>query len=243
MCAAVVAAFVLVQASCSRVPALVTLTAGGDGPPTLVLLHGYGSSAEDWVPFASTIAWPQPGRLVFPQGPDLYAPLAGPSGGRAWWALDLQARIPLGATMPDLSRTRPAGLQRATEAVVAQLGRLAQRPGGPVILGGFSQGAMVASEVAYRTSTPLAGLILLSGTPVDEATWRPGYGTRRGLPTFVAHGRWDPVLPFAASERMQREIAAAGGRVTWHPFDGRHEIPEDVVIALNEFLAGVRGTF
>jgi hypothetical protein len=28
-----------------------------------------------------------------------------------------------------------------------------------------------------------------------------------------------------------------------HPFDGRHEIPEDVVIALNEFLAGVRGTF
>jgi len=126
---------------------------------------------------------------------------------------------------------------------MALLKKLSRTPGGPVVLGGFSQGAMVASEAAYRTRLPLAGLVLLSGTPVDEQEWQSGYGQRRGLPVFVAHGRTDPVLPFSGSDRMQRNLAAAGNRVTWHPFDGGHEIPAEVVIALNQFLRELRQTF
>src|SRR5688572_20648935 len=36
-------------------PRLRTIVSGGGGPPTLVLLHGYGSSAEKWAPFTQTI--------------------------------------------------------------------------------------------------------------------------------------------------------------------------------------------
>jgi phospholipase/carboxylesterase len=157
--------------------------------------------------------------------------------------LELRAFIPPGGALPDLSRTRPPGLKPAADAVVALLKNLSRTPGGPLVLGGFSQGAMVASEVAYRTSVPLAGLVLLSGTPLDEQEWQSGYGQRRGLAVFVAHGRADPVLPFSGSERMRRELAAAGSRVTWHPFDGGHEIPAEVVIALNQFLRELRRTF
>ena len=39
---------------------------------------------------------------------------------------------------------------------------------------------------------------------------------------------------------MQQDLAAAGLRVTWIPFDGGHEIPAEVVASLNEFLRGVR---
>jgi phospholipase/carboxylesterase len=102
---------------------------------------------------------------------------------------------------------------------------------------------MVASEVAFRTDARLAALVLLSGTPADEQSWRRGYGERPGLPIFIAHGRTDPVFAFAGSERMQRELAAAGHRVTWLPFDGGHEIPAEVVIGLNRFLRDVRATF
>jgi len=112
--------------------------------------------------------------------------------------------------------------------------------GGGVVLGGFSQGAMVASDVAFRSTAHLTALVLLSGTPVDEAAWRRGYAARRGLPVFIAHGRDDAVLPFNGSERMQRDLAAAGLRVTWVPFDGGHEIPAEVVIALSQFLRAVR---
>ena len=55
------------------------------------------------------------------------------------------------------------------------------------------------------------------------------------MPVFLAHGRSDPVLPFAVAERFRAKLEAAGVRVTWVPFDGGHEIPAAVIIALNTF--------
>ena len=107
------------------------------------------------------------------------------------------------------------------------------------MLGGFSQGAMVSAEIAFRSDTPLKALILLSPTVVDEPSWRDGIPLRRGLPVFIAHGRQDEVLPFSASARLAETLRTAGLNVTWVPFDGAHDIPRPVVDALNEFLASV----
>jgi phospholipase/carboxylesterase len=217
-------------------PSLEVLTSGGSGPPTLVLLHGFGSSAEEWLPFTQTIEWPAPGRFVFPQAPGRTER----PGGRAWWPLELEPFSPTARDATELSRTRPPGLEPAAAAVTGLLRRLAWSPGGDIVLGGFSQGAMVASDVAFRSTARIAALVLLSGAPVDEASWHRGYPARRDLPVFIAHGRSDAVLPFTGSERMQRDLAAAGLRVAWVPFDGGHEIPAEVVVSLNAFLRAVR---
>ena len=71
------------------------------------------------------------------------------------------------------------------------------------MLGGYSQGAMVASEVAFQTDLEIAGLVLLSGTLVDEAAWERQFHTRRGAPVFLSHGRSDPVLPFEVADRFR----------------------------------------
>src|SRR5574339_949177 len=63
-------ALLLSAVGCSGPPKLATIVHVGDGPPTLVLLHGYGSSAERWMPFTQTIRWPATGRFVFPAGPE-----------------------------------------------------------------------------------------------------------------------------------------------------------------------------
>ncbi len=219
-----------------RHPPLVTLVHGGSGPPTLVLLHGYGLSAGKWVAFTDTIRLPPRGRFVFPQAPDPTVPPDGPVDGRGWWRLDLGSHLPPGGTIPDLSATRPPGIAAAAARVEDLLAELAWNPGGPLLLGGFSQGAMVAAQVAFLSDTPLAALVLLSGTPVDEATWVHALPRRRGLPVFLAHGRTDPTLSFALAERLRDELLAAGLAVTWYPFDGAHEIPAEVVTALNGFL-------
>ncbi len=225
--------------ACSRAPTLNVIIAGGNGPPTLVLLHGYSSSAEQWAPFTKTIQWPAHGRFVFPQGPEITVPPDGPAGGRAWWPLELGSHVPPGPSISDLSHTRPLGLRTAADLVVDLLTQIDRSPGGPVVLGGFSQGAMVASEVAFQRDTPLTALIILSGTVVDEESWRAHYASRKGLPVFMSHGRSDGVLPFAVADRMREDLEAAGMAVTWHPFDGGHEIPGEVVEALNAFLARV----
>jgi phospholipase/carboxylesterase len=112
-------------------------------------------------------------------------------------------------------------------------------PGGPIVLGGFSQGAMVASEVAFGSDARLRALVLLSGTLVDERTWERNFQMRRDMPVFLAHGRSDRMLPFAVADRFRTELEAAGLKVTWFPFDGGHEIPAAVVIELNKFLGAL----
>jgi len=235
-----VCTWLAIGAGCSRRPELTTLVYGGQGPPTLVLLHGFGSSAERWEPFTKTIRWPPGGRFVFPQGPDTIARTDGAPDGRAWWPLDLLSHIPPGQSLPDLSAARPAGLKVAASLVEDLIETLQRDPGGPIVLGGYSQGAMVASEVAFRSDVELRALVLLSGTPVDEASWERHFDRRRGTPVFLSHGRADQTLPFAAAERFRSKLEAAGVKVTWCPFDGGHEMPATVVIALNRFIEGLQ---
>lgn len=211
-----------------QVAALDAVVRGGDGPPSLVLLHGYGSNAGDWLQFEQKLQVPQNGRLVFPQGP-----MRGPNGARGWWWLNIEGHVPPGERYPDFSTATPAGLKVASQLVRTLLAKVP----GPIVLGGFSQGAMLSADIAFQTDQPLAGLVLLGGTTVNEAAWADRFPGRRRLPIFIAHGRQDAVLPFATMERFQERLKATGLDVTWYPFDGGHAIPDEVITAMNAFLA------
>jgi len=212
----------------------------GSGRLPVVLLHGYGSSPREFLPFTATIQLPGQGRFVFAEAPEETRPPDGPIGGRAWWRLDLATYRARPETMPDLSRAHPEGLVRSTRTIRTLMeeveGRLGSRPN-QTVLGGFSQGAMISADIAFRTDEPLRALILLSGTFVDEARWTQAMPARRGLPVFIAHGRQDDVLRFDSASRLAEAMRRAGLQVTWVPFDGGHEIPASVVTELNRFLA------
>jgi len=219
---------------------LTVIHSGGKGPPNLMLLHGYGSAAEQWLPYAHTITLGANGRFLFPQGPEGISRNDGLVEGRAWWNLDLAAHLRPGKLGVDLTSEDPAGLERAANLVRRSLAREGNSTAHPFILGGFSQGAMVSCQVAFTSDEPLAALLILSGTPADRAGWRGQMGRRNGLPVFMSHGRDDNILPFDLAERLRTEIVSAGLVVTFVPFDGGHEIPGEVVVALNKFLAGLK---
>jgi phospholipase/carboxylesterase len=214
-----------------QVSALSAIVRGGAGPPSLVLLHGYGSNAGDWLQFEHKLQVPQNGRLVFPQGP-----LRGPNGARGWWWLNIEGHVPPGERYPDFSTANPGGIKVASRLVRNLLNDVP----GPIMLGGFSQGAMLSAEIAFQTDQDLAALVLIGGTTVNESAWAERFPGRRAMPIFIAHGRQDAVLPFATMERFQSRIKAAGLDVTWFPYEGGHEIPDEVIAAVNAFLAGVR---
>ena len=217
---------------------------GGGRGPVLVLLHGFGAPADDLVDLADSIPIPSGMRLVFPGAP-LELPQLGPSA-RAWWMVDLlelQIGFP-GGHAARVFESEPSGLAAAREQIGMALDVLEQRypsPAGGTILGGFSQGAILAADVAFRTSRPLGGLVLLSGMPVALSRWKPGMLTRQSLPVFHAHGRQDPLLPFGAGERLRDALHEAGLVSRWHPFDGGHGVAPSVCEALGTFLAEVVG--
>jgi phospholipase/carboxylesterase len=108
-----------------------------------------------------------------------------------------------------------------------------------VVLGGFSQGAMVSCDVALRSDFRLAGLVLLSGTLVAASEWAGQMAARKGMHVFQSHGREDPLLPFSLAERLRDELRGAGLDVQWVPFTGGHGIPPTVLEELGEFLGNV----
>lgn len=221
-----------------RMGGLVVRTVGERARPrqVVVLLHGWGASGEDLVPLGDELG--APGRLlVFPE-----APLAEPWGGRAWWHLDLAAleAARTSGKDRDLRGGVPVGLPAARASILALLDELARRthlPRSAMVLGGFSQGAMLAVDAGLASSPHPGALVALSGTLVAEAEWTAALAAARPpIPVFISHGRADPVLPFRLAEALRALIVGAGHPVTWVPFGGGHEIPRPVLVALEAFL-------
>lgn len=110
------------------------------------------------------------------------------------------------------------------------------RPLGDVVLGGFSQGAMVCTEVALTSPLSVAGLVLLSGTLLHEDVWRQAATARAGLPFVQSHGRQDPLLGVAEARRLHGVLTDAGLVGELHEFNGQHEIPRPILQQVSAFL-------
>jgi phospholipase/carboxylesterase len=210
--------------------------------PTVVLMHGFGAPGNDLVPLANAIAAPPGTRFVFPEAPLLLPPELGGGAGRAWWMIDimrLQWAL-LRGDAADLTREEPLGLAAARERVLALLEALEGAIGMKrerLVLGGFSQGAMLATDVALRSEAPLAALVIMSGTLLAEEVWTSKMASRAGLAVLQSHGEDDPLLPFMLAERLRDALQDAGLDVTWLPFRGGHGVPPQVLGKLAELLA------
>jgi len=135
------------------------------------------------------------------------------------------------------ARDGEEGLQRAHVAMSELLDELGQEcSGAPLILGGFSQGAMLAFDIALRSTRPIAALVQLSGARIARRLWDPQLEERAGMRAFISHGRSDPDLAFSATESFERDLRAARWLIEFCPFDGGHEVPLVALRALKRFL-------
>ncbi|MBS2015025.1 MAG: hypothetical protein JST00_19190 [Deltaproteobacteria bacterium] len=200
----------------------------------VVLLHGFQMQPSDLSPFAHSLR--EPAWFLFPEGP-----LPADGGGRAWWHIDAKARdraLERGAR--DFAEQHPPDLPRARERLTALVEAVHARIGArPLVLGGFSQGAMLTCDTVLRSTFPLAAMLLFSGSRIgfDEQEPLRDNGRLKGLPTLISHGKTDADLSFAAGSALHDFLVAAGADVTWLPFDQGHEIPLVVWRTLRKFLA------
>lgn len=215
---------------------------GGGRGPLVLLLHGFGAPGDDLVSLADVLNVPAGTRFVFPEGPLSLS--FGPSAARAWWIIDM-ARVAAdraAGRARDLSQDIPKGLAPARETMLGFLKEVERKfDADPrkIVLGGFSQGAMLSCDVMLRTAQPYAGLIQLSGTLLAAQEWTPLLQTHKGLPVFQSHGVQDELLPYAGAERLRDMLTHGGLSVEWHSFRGGHEIPRSVLQRLGPFITKV----
>jgi phospholipase/carboxylesterase len=223
-----------------------------DGPPrhAVVLCHGYGAPGDDLVSLAPQVFRAAPALqeslcFVFPEAP-LSLSALGPWDSRAWWPLDegaLDDALTRGAPI-ETARDVPAELPVLRETMGRLLSELERTEGvslPQVILGGFSQGAMLATDVTLHLPASPAGLCIFSGTLLDADAWCRLAPDRSGLPVLLSHGRQDPLLSFRTAESLRDLLRTAGLAVEFVPFDGPHTISPEGFAAFVSFLRRLAG--
>ncbi len=202
----------------------------------ICLFHGYGANAEDLYPLHRELDPEKKFNWIFPQAP-LEVPLDLFSKGYAWWPIDI-ARYQQAVLQKDFSQVSQNCPQELTNLrnVFSDLLKEKQISWSRLILGGFSQGSMLATDISLHAETNPQALLLFSGTMICQEIWKSKSPLRKGTPFFQSHGSNDPVLSYGQAQRLYQTLKEAGLEGKMHTFSGGHEIPYDMIQKAAVFL-------
>jgi phospholipase/carboxylesterase len=216
----------------------VEVTRGARDAPagaSVVWLHGLGADGHDFEPIVPHIPLPATlgVRFVFPHAPMRPVTLNDGYVMRAWYDL---------YDLTEAGRTDEAGLRAGAAEVEALLAREVERgvKTERIVLAGFSQGGALALYTGLRHGARLAGLVGLSCyLPLRDALAAQAHAANARTPVFLAHGRLDPVLPYAAGERARDCLEGLGHPVTWKSYQMPHAVSPEEVADIGAFLRTV----
>lgn len=200
----------------------------------IFLFHGYGADAYDLRSLSEVMARGTATHWIFPQG--IHAVPIGPGWmGRAWWPI---AQRDLDGNIVDLEawqNREPEGLVKLREGLLEWISSF-EKDWSKIVLGGFSQGAMLATDLFLHAPSTPRGLLALSGAVVNKPNWKAKTAARAGARFFQSHGRQDPVLPYRGASQLESLLTGGGLKGSLYSFDGSHEIPMNVIEKANEYL-------
>ena len=165
----------------------------GEPAGALVLLHGRGADEHDLFPLLDLL---DPARRLLGVTPG--GPLHLPPGGKHWYTLG-------GIPTPD------AETFHATAPLLAAFLDALPMPMDRVVLGGFSQGAMMSYAMSLGPGRPRpAGLVAMSGFLPRVEGWPLEPERLAGVPVGIAHGTLDPVIGVDYGREAAETLSAAG---------------------------------
>jgi phospholipase/carboxylesterase len=191
--------------------------AAGEAVGALVLFHGRGADEHDLLPLLEAL---DPERLFdgfCPRGP-----LSLPPGGAHWYAV---RRV----GFPD-----PGSFVRGYVAACRFVDSL---PHARIVLGGFSQGAVMSYSVGLGVGRPRpAALTAFSGFIPTVEGW--SLDTQQPFPPIaISHGTYDEIISVEFARRSRAQLEAAGADVLYREFPMGHSIDPSFVAELRPWLA------
>jgi phospholipase/carboxylesterase len=183
----------------------------GEASGAVILLHGRGGSAEDILSLAPELYLPE---LVY---------LAPQAAANSWYPNSFLA--PVAQNEPSLtSALHKVG---ATLKMAQDAGISADR----VVIGGFSQGACLATEFVARHPRRYAGFFAFTGGLIGPpGTDLAHQGDLAGTPAFFGSGDPDPHVPWSRVKESARIFAEMEATVTIRRYANRpHTISRDEI--------------
>jgi phospholipase/carboxylesterase len=127
----------------------------------------------------------------------------------------------------------PPGIEQARTALTKVVDDALTRTGlssKRLLLGGFSQGAMVAMECACCALAEAPGaMALYSCCLIRENQWRAGMRQLADTKILQSHGEVDPILPLQTGLWLRDLLIANGCQVEFLQFAGPHTISWEAI--------------
>jgi phospholipase/carboxylesterase len=158
--------------------------------PVLIMLHGYGSNESDLFEIARGLD----GRFVTFS---LRAPYTTKDGGFCWYPLEFLPDQQFKYDYNAAAESRAKILSFISHACKAYKLDSTQ-----VFIMGFSQGAIMAYDLAIKAPTKIKGIIALSGRLMEESQQqKTDWLQVDKVKIFIAHGNSDNVIKIAEAEK------------------------------------------
>lgn len=202
--------------------------------PWVVLFHGYGADAQDLFGLGDYLQSPEGKKFNFMC---MNAPYSSAFGGRAWWSIDLERlqRTQMTGEFEDFADNVPPELTKV-RTMVYEAFRKAEIDWKNLILGGFSQGAMLATELFFDAPEAPLGLMAFSGAVINKADWLAKGPKRSGAKVFQSHGNMDMVLTYEHGKQLAKVFHQCGLKGELSTFKGGHEIPLPIVARARTYI-------
>jgi phospholipase/carboxylesterase len=194
--------------------------AASEAQGALVLLHGRGADEHDLFPILDVL---DPRRELdgfCPRGP-----LALPPGGAHWYVV------------PRVGHPDPATFAASYAEAAEWLDSL---PHERVVLGGFSQGAVMSYALGLGTGRPRpTAIAAFSGFIPQVEGWE--LDVERPLPPVaIGHGTLDPVIGVEFGRTARATLERAGGEVLYREYPLAHTLDPQFLAEVRDWLASLR---
>ncbi len=210
----------------------IELETGRNPDAAVIWLHGLGADGHDFEPIVPELGLPRPVRFVFPHAPVRPVTLNSGMRMRAWYDI-----FQLGGGRED-----EAGIRASERLLQGLIAKELERGITParIVLAGFSQGGAIALQTALRYPERLAGLLALSTyLPLASRLESERGKANQDLPIFMAHGRFDDIIPIDRAQASRKRLEALGYAVEWHEYPMPHSVCPPEIAHIAAFLTRV----
>ena len=200
----------------------------------VIWLHGLGADGHDFVGILPQLNLPKSHsvRFVFPHAPIQPVTINGGMTMRSWYdiySMTIAEKMDLESIALSTSVLEALIQQQIDSGIKEE----------DIVIAGFSQGGLIALNTAAKGRFNLAGVMALSTyypMVCFEQLKQDGMVPQPNLSVYLAHGHYDPVIPYSVAETTLSNLKQIGFDVAFHDYPMEHQVCMEEIETISHWL-------
>jgi phospholipase/carboxylesterase len=197
-----------------------------ENPPLLILLHGVGSNEDDLLQLAEYL--PKNYLIISARAPYNYS-----ESRFKWYDVDFSTGSPV------INYEQAEKSRLILKQFINQLKSLHTFDHGKIIIGGFSQGAIMSYSLGLTEPHLVEGIMALSGRMLEEIKPNIKSKIQDELEFLIIHGTDDRVLSVNYARQAKNYLEQRNFKVDYHETRAGHTITNESIQFMNTWLSKI----